>query len=147
MRRGSHSGILLASAGVAVAASIITGVVVIGSPRTHRQQQLDALRIEDLQRIQQLVAGYSRVHRRLPENLEVLAQEPGFTLPTADPESGAPYVYELVGRDTFRLCATFRIASDRQHGTGDALDGGMWAHPSGRQCFERHADVPSAQSP
>jgi hypothetical protein len=146
MMRSSYAGILLASAGVAVAASIIMGIAILGSPRAQRQQRLDALRIEDLQRMQQLIAGYSRVHRRLPENLGVLAQEPGFTLPTADPESGPPYVYEAMSRDTFRLCATFHTSSGRP-GTGTALDGGMWAHPSGRRCFVRHADVPSAQSP
>jgi hypothetical protein len=138
---GSHSNLLFAIASVVVAASIIAGVVVVGTPSAQRRQRLDALRIEDLQRLQQLVLSYTSLHRRLPESLEVLAQEPGYAPSRNDPESGAPYIYEPLSRDTFRVCAAFATSSNNEQEINSKLDRGTWAHRVGKQCFDRHADV------
>ncbi len=47
----------------------------------------------------------------------------------ADPESGAPYEYQVMSESTFRVCATFARVRDNP---GDVA----WNHPAGRHCFE-----------
>jgi hypothetical protein len=136
-----HPKLLFAVASAVVAGAIITGIAALGSPRAHRQMRLDAIRINNLQSIEQLVLSYTRLHRRLPESLEILAHEPGYVPPLKDPESGAPYVYTPTSRDTFRVCATFDTSSYDRKGIGAPLDAGTWGHHRGEQCFVRHAEV------
>jgi len=85
----------------------------------------------------------------LPETLADL-EDPisGFTIPT-DPDSDAPYEYNVKGDLTFELCAVFARAYE-----GDDLSvryvepvptngkglNEAWKHDAGRFCFERTID-------
>ena len=79
--------------------------------------------------------GDSRWHQRklerpLPATLEELVDLARSRRPDVrDPETGAPYEYEVLARTRFRLCATFRLERDE-----DADP--FWTHGPGRQCFE-----------
>jgi len=53
-----------------------------------------------------------------------------------DPETGAPYTYEALGADRYRLCATFNRASPTESCTPR---GDFWSHGAGRHCFELEA--------
>jgi hypothetical protein len=52
-----------------------------------------------------------------------------------DPESGAPYTYQVTGESTFKVCATFAQARDRASDPA-------WNHPAGRHCFDFDALTP-----
>jgi hypothetical protein len=128
---------LLIAATIAVAAAVSAGLWALGSPATQRQQRLDATRIEDLTVIERAIATFAGLHKSLPHDLPSLAREPGFSVRIDDPESGAPYAYEILDTNTYRLCATFKTRSEdaapyRAYGPATFT---AWAHATGRQCF------------
>lgn len=126
--------LLLIAAGVTVAAAIVTAVT-LEPPHQHRAYKLDGYRMLDLSALEAGVNRYWKRHQVLPASLEVLAAEPGFGA-VKDPEPGAAYEYEVTGRDSFRLCATFASASrapERHPGVPQY----QWLHGAGRQCFDR----------
>jgi type II secretory pathway pseudopilin PulG len=133
--------ILAMAVTVAVVAAVIAAVVILGPPGAQRERRLDAARISDLQMIQSAVMGYVARHEALPADLATLAKEPGYALSTSDPQTGAPYVYEVTGTTSYRLCASFTTdtAKERRDERPDYTYSVEWAHGAGRQCFERHA--------
>jgi len=137
---------LFAIASVVVAASVVTAIVVLGPPSEQRQQRLDAIRIEHLQRIEQQVQSYAKLHRQLPESLEALGKELGYAVPPSDPESGRPYTYELLSRDRFRICATFATSSYTHQEMDNPFGARIWAHRAGVQCFDRRLEALSERA-
>lgn len=139
MSAGRAGRWLAIAACVVVAATVAAAILVMGSPSAQRVEKLDRKRVEDLVRIDQLVGSYVERTNTLPPDLSTLARQPGLRLSIADPVDGSPYVYEVTGDRTFRLCAMF--VSD----TGKTLEdvgpwpGDEWSHGVGRQCFQRKA--------
>ena len=144
-------GLLLGIVSVVVAIAVVAGFLALGTPRSERGRRLDDARLEDLRAASARVSGHFARTGALPSSLaEADAALPGAT-PLADPETRAPYAYEVLGDSTFRLCATF------DHPTEDdrarmAYD--PWAHAAGRSCFRFRVgrgtatpDVPVALEP
>jgi hypothetical protein len=113
---------------VIVAAAVVTGIVIIGSPMEERTRRLDTRRVQDLQQISRAVQVYHGRHRRPPASLDELSKEPGLALVPRDPMTGQPYGYLAVDADSYELCGTF----DRD---SDARTAGFWSHGAGTQCF------------
>jgi len=130
-------------AAVAVAAALAAAFVVMRSPAAERAVTLDQRRVEDLQRIGYAVDAWYQVNDGLPPDLAAAARQPGSTVPTADPASGAAYEYiPGAGRD-YRLCAAFETDT-AQTGAGEgyvAPRAQAWDHPAGHYCFAR--EVPA----
>jgi hypothetical protein len=145
----SFSGgrLLVITAAVAVVAAVVVGVVVLGSPGVAREKKLDAVRVADLAAIEGLISSYARQHKSLPPDLAALNREPGYLVPRKDPESAMPYEYEILGEDTYRLCAQFRKPSSRDLPENVYSLENTWVHGAGQQCFNRHADAARAASP
>ena len=144
MSGGAKTRILAIAVSLAVGAVVIAAVVIIGPPAAQRERRLDAARISDLEIIQNAVTAYVERHAALPSDLPALAREPGYALSIADPQTGAPYVYEVTGATSYRLCARFTTDTARE-GRDERLDypySVEWAHGAARQCFERHAKKP-----
>lgn len=107
----------------------------VGSPMSERLRRLDERRVEDLRAIHDEILrltladdGSRRVHP-LPRSLEEVARRARTRRPEIrDPESGEPYEYKVLDEDSFRLCATFRLARDEARAPS-------WNHPAGRHCF------------
>lgn len=136
---------------IIVLALIVGSFVVLGSPRTQRLIKYDTERVQELQNIQWQVLNFWQQKGSLPLNLVDLGDPfSGFQIPQ-DPETGELYVYEKVGTLTFKLCATFALASDEK-GAGyqsvelsraypnEIVGGDNWKHEVGKQCFERTID-------
>ncbi len=125
---------LLIAAAVAVAGTVTTAVVVLGTPGEQRLLREDERRVSDLDDLKDEVEEWARQRGALPGDLAVLARRPGVNLRTKDPFTAQPYEYEVTGPRAYRLCATF--ATD----TSDARAGSVirqWRHPRGRHCFDR----------
>ena len=129
------------TATAAVLGAIVVGIVTTGSPAAARLQKFDARRVEDIRMIHAEVmnqtvgtdwrsAQVTPVMRTpLPASLDAVAQHAVRQQPrTKDPATGAPYVYDVTGASTFRVCASFDTARDE---AGDIA----WNHPAGRHCF------------
>jgi hypothetical protein len=113
---------------VVVAAAVVIGIVIIGSPGEERTRRLDTRRVQDLQQISQAVQVYHARHQRTPSSLDELSKEPGLAMVPRDPVTGEPYRYVSVDSDSYELCGTFDRDSDARTAT-------FWSHGAGTQCF------------
>lgn len=130
-------------AAVAVAAALAAAFAVMRSPAAERAVTLDQRRVQDLQRIVDAVDAWYRVHDRLPPDLAAVVEQPGSTVPGADPVTGTAYEYIAgAGRD-YRLCADFGTdTADTGAVDGSPLPRGQrWDHPAGHHCFSREASA------
>jgi magnesium-transporting ATPase (P-type) len=125
-----------------VLASIILGFFVVGTPGQQRDRKFDETRISDLNMLQSQIISYLRVNDSLPQSLSVMEGELMYSIP-ADPETGEPYEYRVLGEMTFELCAVFKTDGKNQSVFSFPSDpyrymGNYWEqHGVGRACFER----------
>ena len=141
--------VFVIAACLVVAAVVVTGFAVAGSPFRQRLVRFDQQKVSNLQTIQGKTVYFWQQKERLPQSLDEL-RDPisGFTAPR-DPQSGAAYEYRATGALSFELCAEFNLSSK------DALNvpkpeplyypypGGVtenWDHAEGRACFARSID-------
>lgn len=135
-------------AGVLVLVAIISGFFIMGTPGEVRLMRFDDQKASDLQNIQWQIVNFWQQKEALPATLEEV-NDPlsGYTLPL-DPQSGESYRYERTSNTSFKLCATFNLASDERSVAGKesmpmraygSIDGN-WQHPAGEHCFDRTID-------
>lgn len=130
-----------------VAASIIAGFFIIGSPGEERVRRFDARRISDLQFIQSEVINFWTNKQKLPENLSLLRDDiRGVSIPK-DPETGAEYEYTILGGTKFALCASFSRPTETYGAPAQKpipaepyIGVENWEHKEGHVCFERTID-------
>jgi len=134
-------------AGIAVLAIIVSGFVIVGTPKELRAVRIDQERVSDLQNIQWQIVNYWQSKDTLPEQLSDLEDSiSGYVAPT-DPETEVAYSYEITGPLSFTLCATFATESrEGELGNVRYIEkpiGGVeesWAHEAGEECFDRDID-------
>lgn len=124
--------LLAIAASLGMAAAIVAGLGVLGSPMHQRALQLDSRRVSDLSLISMQVNAYLAQHKSLPPDLASLKLAP----PQAgDPVTGAPFEYATTGKETYQLCARFDAASESE-GRPFGTYAPRWNHPAGRYCFD-----------
>ncbi len=147
-----HALLFVRGAVAAIAAIIIAGFFVAGSPFKQRLARFDAQKIGDLQNIQWQVVNYWQRKEKLPATLEELRDDiSGYAAPR-DPQSAAVYEYRTTGSlaedRSFELCAEFNLASQeskeknfyaRPYPVAEGLNE-SWEHGAGRACFSRTID-------
>jgi hypothetical protein len=114
----------------------------------------DDQRVHDVLSLSWRVVFYAQTMGHLPSSLSEV-KEDAWKVPV-DPATSSPYFYEVLGRDSFRLCAVFSSTSKRDEIHGEdflppnchALGAvcyedpvvhtyGSWQHSIGRQCLDR----------
>jgi len=125
-----------------VSVAVLASFFVVGSPSEQKNRRLDDRRVSDLQYIQSEIVSFWQGKDRLPDELSELEDDlRGVVVPT-DPETGEGYVYNILGDESFELCATF--STDSEGRTSEAFyypyGSGNWDHGTGRVCFERTID-------
>ena len=128
--------IFVVSAVIAVAAAVIGGIILLGSPAKERLRQLDERRIDSLRTITNAVNLYWTRHKILPASMEELSKEAGIQIKALDPETGQPYEYKTLDEKHYELCARFSHDTAEDQGTPDK---NFWSHGTGRQCFQMEA--------
>jgi hypothetical protein len=131
---------------VAVALSLITGFVVLGSPMTARKMRLDDQKTSDLQQIQWQIVNYWQQKEKLPMTFTELKDPISGQYIPKDVQFGRDYEYKVVDGDTFSLCAQFNLPSEKEQSSiskpisygGEISEN--WQHPAGTHCFERTID-------
>lgn len=129
------------AASLVVVATLVAAVVVIGPPSQQREARLDSRRVQDLQRIVQAVDSHYANHAALPADMAALAAQPGWGLATTDPQDGTPYIYEVTGERSYRVCAGF--TTDTAKSSDAPWAPGNWNHGIGRQCFRQAVASPA----
>lgn len=133
---------------VIVIASIVIGVLLIGTPADQRNRRFDDTRIQSLQNLQSQIVNYWIQKKVLPERLGQLEDSiSGFVVPV-DPESKQAFDYKVANPLSFELCAGFKTNS--QDFLPDASGVKMtspydsfqqnWDHRAEKTCFTRTID-------
>lgn len=135
-----------------VAASIVAGFFIVGSPKEARLRKFDEERVNNLSLIQSEILNYWVQKGRLPENLDALIDNLRGVVVPKDPQTQEKYVYVIGEKKlTFSLCANF--STDLTYSnkletqpkfprpiymSSDPYQG--WEHGQGFICFERTID-------
>ncbi len=127
-----------------IAASIVWGFSVLGTPHTQRLYKYDSQKISDLQNINYQIQSYYQQHGSIPTDLSEVYDTTGgkSSLVPVDAQSQQPYEYHLIGQSAkaYELCAEFNFASDavRAPIASYAYDVSMttWNHDAGHYCFK-----------
>ena len=139
-----------------VAAAVVGGLYLAGSPRSVRSQNFDNQRLSDLQQISNAVDAYFDATNAVPTNLHDVTS--GGKMQYAvnsfnDPETKTPYDYRLTGGSTYELCAMFALPTQKDSANGPqtapmrvpepygATPIVDWAHGAGRHCFALDAST------
>ncbi len=149
-KKGNAVGVGVA---ILVAATIIAGFFIIGTPGHVRALKLDEQKVQDLSTIQSQVVYYYQQKKALPKTVADLNDSlSSFVIPS-DPQTKEAYVYEATGPLTFKLCSVFSLSTPDTAGRGaygrpvsQPYSSGMegvsdnWQHGIGETCFERTID-------
>ncbi len=133
----SWSGIVI------IAAVIVGGFIVVGSPTKQRTLRFDQQRVSDLTDIQYKVLDYANKNGKIPSTLSELANS-GIRVPL-DPRSNNSYEYTpITSLGGFELCATFSLPSINDNfskpyavPTSPLSFRYNWDHGAGRVCFSQ----------
>lgn len=136
---------LAIAASVVVVATLVGAVWVMGSPSAQREANLDGRRVDDLNRIERLIDDHLSTHDALPVDLATLAEQPGRRLSIVDPVNETPYVYEITGARSYRLCAVFGTDTAKTASTAGPWRADEWTHGKGRHCFDRKVNSQKAE--
>ena len=136
-RRDITNVTVIAVVAVVIVAAVIGGIILLDSPAQERLRRLDERRVDDLHQLAYGVDIYWTREGSLPASLAELSEQERIARDLADPATGQPYEYRVLGDRTFELCAVF--ARDTGTDGRDIPDRSFWLHGPGRQCFEVEA--------
>lgn len=136
-----------------VAAVVVVGLYVAGSPGTQREQRFDDQRVGDLQSIASAVDSLYMRNGSLPATTAELQGDRRnvyYVSSLADPVTAVPYEYRVTGESTYALCATFERPSETletEPGYSKPMPMSpryayvdrVWEHPAGDFCFDLDA--------
>lgn len=139
MNEQGSARLLVIAVSAAVAAAIVAGLMLVGSPGEARLQKLDRRRVSDLYAIVDGVNDHWARKQSLPPDLAALTDEINFEQ-RVDPKTGAAYHYRVLAPDRYEVCATFAAecsasqdrCSDWQYGERHEIR----RHGAGEQCFQ-----------
>lgn len=121
-----------------VAAAVIAGIYVIGSPTEQRLRRLDEAQTQDLISTSYALDAYWRRNQQLPGSLEELLQDRDASAILAGIEVQSTQEYMPRGPATYQLCAVFNRPSTESR----TVPGGVfWTHGAGRQCFQLEVET------
>ncbi len=152
MKKISPTRLFALTAVLLVAAAVVGGIWLAGSPEVERAKQLDRQRLEHLQQLSSAIDLYYENEGRLPADLKQFRQDTtnkGYYIPSlTDPKTGEPYSYRIVTDLSYELCANFELSSadlqDQRYQPPYAtpvMDGTIrtFDHSAGRACFTLEA--------
>jgi hypothetical protein len=113
----------------AVAAAVVAGLVIAGSPAEQRLLRLDERRVSELQELARRAEDRWESDGRLPDTAGELVDGQFLTRLPTDPATSEAYEYRITGPRQFEVCATFDRASRPD------LAGDFWFHEAGPRCF------------
>jgi hypothetical protein len=132
--------VLFGAAVMTVITAVVAGLYILGSPTEERARRIDDRRVADLQGIVAATDLYWTRNSRLPASLNDLTAEPGVRISTRDPASSEIYGYQPLDSANYEMCANFERASAETTRDPARAARNLWAHGSGRQCFQLEAE-------
>lgn len=124
----AHRVVAIGSIAV-VAAAVVAGLLITGSPAEQRLLRLDTQRVFGLTQLARTAESRWDREQRLPDSAAELVDGQFLTRLPTDPTTREPYEYRITGPRQFEVCATFDRASRPE------LAGDFWFHEAGHRCF------------
>ena len=93
--------------GAVAAVAVIVGLATVGGPGAARLERYDERRVRDVAELANAIERHRIFTGSLPESLDdvrAARSAPPGPPPTRDPDTGAPYDYEVLGDKRFRVC-------------------------------------------
>ncbi|CAN5272290.1 hypothetical protein BH23GEM2_BH23GEM2_01790 [soil metagenome] len=128
VRRYLGFGVLIA----VVAAAIVAGLYVLGSPAEQRLRRMDETRTQELIATSYALDAYWRRNQQLPASLDELLEDRDASAILAGIDVIATQQYKARGPATYELCAYFNRTSSEP---SEVPGGAFWSHGEGTQCF------------
>ncbi|MDP2656023.1 MAG: hypothetical protein Q8P11_00450 [bacterium] len=122
---------------VLVLATIIVGLVTVGTPGKERARLRDQQRVNDLGMLENDIISFWQAKRTLPSSLTSLNDATRSVVIPTDPQTKESYQYITASPLQFQLCATFETKGDGNNYYGRDES---WAHEIGTVCFDRTID-------
>jgi hypothetical protein len=143
-------------AAILIAGTLVVSLAHIETPSSVREMKTDQQMVGDLQDMQWRIEDFARSTEKLPETIQQMYGT--FASPTP-PEGEEPYVYEVTGENTYKLCATFNQTvagqtvdmntkpqtADRIMMSPTAMNNYNWDYQAGYWCFDRTIEEASTQ--
>ena len=132
MSKTSFGLLIIAAFGCVALASIVGGIVLVGSPGEQRLIALDKKRVGDLRWLELAVRRYQTRNGALPASLAVISADQVTHI--NDPVTGEPYTYRVTGEQSFQVCAVFDRRNDEAQKRHPQIR--FNAHEKGFHCFD-----------
>jgi hypothetical protein len=133
MNPQASAGKMLSILTALVAIAAVSTSIWLNPPSETKARSLDRERLDGLRTTAFAIKKYFDVQHALPADLKALDSERNQPIQANwhDPETHQPIEYEIIGLQTYRLCATFDRNSDWQR-PGDY---DFKKHSAGHDCF------------
>ncbi|MEW6185383.1 MAG: hypothetical protein AB1585_06550 [Thermodesulfobacteriota bacterium] len=119
---------------VVVFLAVLAAIFIMDPPGVQRKRRIDDHRVNHLKSISRAIDSFWERNTFLPADLTTLNKEPGLKTPLKDPETGGPYIYGVLGKDAYRLCAVFSVDSSEE--AVEYNSSRQWSHGAGKHCFD-----------
>lgn len=126
---------------IIVIVSFISALMIVETPMEARNRKHDDMIVNDFNQVSSSINEYYNVNKILPDNLDVLVSNKYYLNEDAlaNQVNNEVYVYEILGENDYKLCATFLMSTINDN---DDLDrryryDGHWSHEAGYQCLEQ----------
>lgn len=126
--------ITIAIISILMIGAVIFGFFEVGSPWEVRTRKIDQSRVSDIVTLKSRIDSYYSKNKKLPNSLSSLALNSYESDVTKDPETNKEYKYSKVNQDTYKICATFNTATDKNKDPYSYY-GNEFEHPKGNYCF------------
>lgn len=90
--------------GAVAAVAVIAGLATVGGPGAARLERYDERRVRDVAELVNAIERHRIFTGNLPESLDAVRTDRAGRPPIHDPETGAPYEYEVLADKRFRVC-------------------------------------------
>jgi hypothetical protein len=125
---------------VLVAAALISAFIFVESPSETRNIKYDSNIINRLSQIDSVLNTYYYDNGKLPDNLDIMLS--GITYlreeDMLDPATGKKFAYKAIDKNTYELCATFKLSSKNYENiNGPYYFEKRWDHEAGYQCIKQ----------
>lgn len=121
---------------VLILGAFVSALCIMDKPSVVRDQRQDQQTLNELSMIDSGLNQYYALNQKLPQSLNELTATNGVYLRSEDllDDAGEAYSYQVTSDRAYQLCATFRLATDRDNKF--SYPEPKWDHPADYHCFD-----------
>jgi hypothetical protein len=121
---------------VLILSAFVSALFIMDKPSVVRDQRQDQQTLNELSMIDSGLNQYYTLNQKLPQSLNELTATNGVYLRSEDllNDAGEAYSYQVTSDRAYQLCATFRLATDRDNKF--SYPEPKWDHPADYHCFD-----------